>query len=343
MGSTPLSVVVPLWQDRPAAENVDVAVCADRLGYSELWIGEMATYDAVALGTAIGLKTTRIPLNLGPFAVAVRTPMTVAVGAASVEDLTGRRVGVALGTSSEVVVGKWHGRDRSRSARALAEHAAATRALLTGERADVEGELISTSGYRLRLEPPSGPLSIAAFGPQAIRTAARLGDRLLLNMLTPTSAARLCEQLADVTKAEGTPVPRTAIWLAAAVEPTDDAVTQLCRGKVGYLAAPGYGEMFAEAGFGDLVDLARTRPHPREILAAMPRELLAAVGLVGSVDEINARVEDYHRAGIDDVCIVPATAGDTGGVRTLEALAPSRAPSPSTSSGTSPEEVSTGG
>ena len=41
-----LSVVTPLWQDRPAAENLEVAKCADRLGFTELWIGEMATFDA---------------------------------------------------------------------------------------------------------------------------------------------------------------------------------------------------------------------------------------------------------------------------------------------------------
>ena len=46
------SVVTPLWQDRPAAENMEIAVNADRLGYPELWIGEMATYDAFAFATA---------------------------------------------------------------------------------------------------------------------------------------------------------------------------------------------------------------------------------------------------------------------------------------------------
>ena len=50
------SVVTPLWQDRPASENLDVAVNADRLGYPELWIGEMATYDAFAFATAVGGK-----------------------------------------------------------------------------------------------------------------------------------------------------------------------------------------------------------------------------------------------------------------------------------------------
>lgn len=319
----PLSVVAPLAQDRPPEESVAVGVLADQLGYDELWIGEMATYDAFALGTAIGLQTTRIPMTLGPFAVAVRTPMTVAVGAASVADLTGRRVGIALGTSSEVVVREWHGRDRSRSALMLAEHAAATRVLMAGERAEQAGELVSTSGYRLRLAPVVGPLSIAAFGSLALRVAAQHGDRLLLNMATPKSAADLCERLETEARAAGVPTPRTAIWLGTSLEPTAETLAQLSRSKVGYLAAPGYSEMFEAAGFGDLVAFARTRPHPKEVLAAMPTELVQAVGLVGSMEEIAASIAAYRDAGVDEICIVPATAGDPAGERTLRTLAPS--------------------
>ena len=112
-----------LWQDRPAAENMEVAVNADRLGYPELWIGEMATFDAFALATAVGGHTRQIALSIGPLAVSVRTPVTAAMGIASVAALTGRRVALALGASSTVVVEQWHGCPRSRTASHLDETA----------------------------------------------------------------------------------------------------------------------------------------------------------------------------------------------------------------------------
>ena len=86
--SLSLSVSLGLWQDRPAEEALLTARAADDLGYPELWVGEMATYDAFALATAIGLATTRIRLTVGPLAVAVRDPMMIAMGAASVAGLT---------------------------------------------------------------------------------------------------------------------------------------------------------------------------------------------------------------------------------------------------------------
>ena len=42
-----IGVVLPYWPDRPAGEALEVATVADELGYDELWVGEMATYDAI--------------------------------------------------------------------------------------------------------------------------------------------------------------------------------------------------------------------------------------------------------------------------------------------------------
>ena len=317
-----VSVSLGYWQDRPAEEAFATARLADALGYPELWIGEMATYDAFALATAVGLRTERIALTLGPLAVTVRDPAMIAMGAASVAAITKRPVGVALGTSSSVVVEEWHGRSRQRPPTALAESARAVRALLDGERSAVKGEVVASRGYRLRLPAPKSPLTVAAFGPAAVQVAARHADRMVINLVSPRTAADL---VAALTAAAGEATrPRVAAWIVAAVDSGPEAIDQLRRGIVGYLAAPGYAEMFAREGFGDLVTYARTRPHPRELLAAIPDELVAAVGLIDSVASAQARISDYQAAGVDDVVLVPAsTDGDPAGERTLHALAPS--------------------
>ncbi|MEY2433537.1 MAG: hypothetical protein QOC92_3262 [Acidimicrobiaceae bacterium] len=299
-----LSVVLPYWSDRPVEEALQVAGVAEELGYPELWIGEMATFDSFALATAIGGRTNHITLTIGPLAVNVRTPATIAMGVASVATLIGRNVNVALGTSSTLVVEEWHGRSRERPAATLEASAQMVRALLAGERA----------GFRLRLDRQPSTITVAAFGARAVQVAAEHADRMVLNLVTPKTAARLCEQF---TSAGGA---KTAVWLATAVDPDDDARLQLTRALVAYLAAPGYGDVFTEAGFGELVAFARTRPHPRELLAAIPTELVEAVGLVGSAAVIEKRIAEYRDAGVDEICFVPATAGDPAGKRTLRSL-----------------------
>ena len=349
-----LSVSLGLWQDRPAAEVVRTAQVADALGYGEIWIGEMATFDAFALGAVVAERTARAALTIGPLAVAVRDPVMIAMGAGSLAELTGRTVNVALGSSSPVGVQQWHGRRQERTALALAESASAVRILLAGGKADVAGEVIATRGFRLRTKAPGTPLTVAAFGRGAVKVAARQADRMVINLVTPASAARLVQLLHDECRAAGRPVPPVAAWVAAAVDPPGASgsgasgsgpsgasgsgpsgasgsgpsagIEQLRRGLVAYLSAPGYGEMFAEAGFGDVVRFARTRPHPGELLAAIPAEIVGHVSLVGDVVSVRARLAEYAAAGVDEIALVPGSCdADPAGVGTLTALAPASA------------------
>ncbi len=314
------SVVTPLWQDQPPTDNIEVAVNADKLGYEELWIGEMATYDAFSFATAVGLKTGRIEMTVGPLAVSVRTPVTMAMGVASVKALTGRQVNLAIGASSTVVVEQWHGQPHRRTATHIDETAQILKGLLAGEKVKHAGELASCHGYHLRLNAAGGPLTIAAFAPAAVRAAARRADRMLLNMVTPSSLAALRQQLDAECAVQGKDKIRLAVWLCCAVDPQPADFAQMRQAMVGYLSAPGYAEMITEAGFGELVEFARTRPHPQEVFAALPDELIQATGLVATQAGIDAKLALYEQAGADEICLVPATAADPGALKTLTAM-----------------------
>jgi alkanesulfonate monooxygenase SsuD/methylene tetrahydromethanopterin reductase-like flavin-dependent oxidoreductase (luciferase family) len=151
---------------------------------------------------------------------------------------------------------------------------------------------------------------------------------MVINLVTPKSAARLVQMLHDECRVAGRPAPPVAVWLAAVAVPDGgapdaQALEQLRRGLVAYLSAPGYGEMFAEAGFEDVVRFARTGPRPGELLAAIPAELVGHVSLTGDERAVRARLAEYADAGVDEVALVPGSSGaDPAGVATLTALAP---------------------
>jgi alkanesulfonate monooxygenase SsuD/methylene tetrahydromethanopterin reductase-like flavin-dependent oxidoreductase (luciferase family) len=62
-----------------------------------------------------------------------------------------------------------------------------------------------------------------------------------------------------------------------------------------------------------------------ELLAAVPPAAADRIGLVGDIGSVRERLAAYADAGLDEVALVPATAGDPGGERTLSTLA-ARAP-----------------
>ncbi|MEV4894536.1 LLM class F420-dependent oxidoreductase, partial [Nonomuraea sp. NPDC055795] len=75
----------------------------------------------------------------------------------------------------------------------------------------------------------------------------------------------------------------------------------------------------------DVVAYARTGPHPRDLLAAVPDELVASVALLGDADTVATRLSAYAEAGVDEVALVPvSTDRDPAGTTTLKTLAPHR-------------------
>ncbi|WP_237774293.1 LLM class flavin-dependent oxidoreductase [Actinosynnema sp. ALI-1.44] len=87
-----------------------------------------------------------------------------------------------------------------------------------------------------------------------------------------------------------------------------------------YLKPPGYGEMFTELGYGDLVRRARAGESYASLAKDFPAELLARVCAIGTADQVRDRIAKYHQAGADHIALVPCTAEDPAGSSVLTAL-----------------------
>ena len=313
--------VLPFWLDRPDEEALDIALEVRRAGLGTLWIGEMATFDAVALATAIGHRAAGLRLKIGPLAVGVRTPVSMALAASSLATLTGSEVGLALGASSPAIVSGWHDRDWAHSASRMRETVDCLREILAGEPSAYEGRRVRTHGFRLRRPQPEMRISVAAFGPAMTRVAARHADEVVLNLVPPERVGAVRATVDIEAAAAGRTAPDLAVWVPVALEPGDEAREQLGAQLAVYLGAPGYSEMFSALGFSDLVARARQGARRSELARSMPFELLEQIGAVGTIEDVVARISAYHDAGADIVGVVPSTAEDPGGRRVLRPVA----------------------
>jgi probable F420-dependent oxidoreductase len=320
-----LEVVAPFWLDRPEEEVLEIAVNARRNGFGTMWLGEMATFDAFALATAVGLRAPGLALKIGPLAVGVRSPAALALGLASVSTLTGAHADLALGASSPDIVSGWHDRPWEAIAPRARETVEALRSILAGERAAYSGEHVRTHGFRLSRPQPTTRISLAAFGPQMTRTAARVADEIVLNLVTPERVEHVREVVDAEARAHDRPPPEIAVWVTVAQDPGTATLAQLAAQLAIYLRPPGYGEMFAELGFGALVDRARAGARRSELAPRIPIELLRCVCAIGSQGQIRERLGSYRAAGASRIGIVPATAEDPAGELLLAALGPARA------------------
>jgi probable F420-dependent oxidoreductase len=305
-----LEVVAPYWLDRPDKEAVEIAVAAREGGFGAMWLGEMATFDAFALATAVGLSAPGLGLKIGPLALGVRSPVALALGLASVTTLTGAHADLALGASSPEIVSGWHDRHWGAVAERATETVEAVRSILAGERVSYAGEHVRTTGFRLRRPQPDARISLAAFGPRMIHAAARVADQVVLNLVTPEHVAEVRSLVDTEAGSHGRTPPEIAVWVTVALDPGPATLAQMAAQIAVYLRPPGYGEMFTELGYGALVDRARAGARRSELAAEIGVELLGQVCAIGSANQIRARLASYRAAGATSVGIAPATAED---------------------------------
>jgi len=283
------------------------------LGYAAVFLPEIFGRDAlVALGALAG-STDRLLLGTGIIPMTSRTPLLTGMAAASVQERSGGRLILGLGTGPAVAGAL----DR------LRELVGLLRRLLAGEPVDIDGR---TRQLSLVPEIPV-PIWISALGPKAVRLAGEIADGALLNCCLPERVAAARAEVREGADAAGRdPAGVTiAAYVRASLGADEAAAFRALQAAIGeYASYPAYARQFAAMGLGDSASAAAaafTAGRPQDVPECLVRE----VCLIGDPAGARARLEEFRDAGADLPVVYPVvTAADPTGSasETLHALAP---------------------
>src|SRR3954462_9371740 len=111
LGSRPMRLGLNLgyWGAGQDADNLALAVEADRLGYAVAWAAEAYGSDAVTVLAWVAAQTTSIDVGAAVMQIPARTPAMTAMTAATLDALSGGRFRLGLGVSGPQVSEGWHG------------------------------------------------------------------------------------------------------------------------------------------------------------------------------------------------------------------------------------------
>lgn len=302
----------------PPSVAVDYGARAEEAGFRAAWFPEITFGDAFGPATATAVRTSRVGLGTGVVGIWSRSPVTMALQAATLHELSGGRLLLGLGLQARGYVEGWHGQRYERPVRAMREFVTILRRLLSGEPVTYEGEVFSVRGFQLMMPLPERPLPIymAAIGSQMVRLAGELADGLLgycysleylRDVVLPSlreGAARAGRSLAGVDIACGFP---------SLVTPDGRGLEQI-KGQVVMFAtaggsSPEYERSFAAAGFGEEVREIQARVAAGDVegaLSLVSEEMADAVTIAGSPENVRRRIDEYRAAGLTTVCLNPS-------------------------------------
>jgi len=320
-----------------AAAALDLTRAAEDAGYDSVWVAEAYGTDAVSVLGWLAAGTARIGLGSAVLQVPARAPAAAAMAAATLDALSGGRFRLGLGVSGPQVSHGWYGQPFAKPLLRTREYVDVVRTVLARE------PLRLGEGPALKLmQPPPRvdlPLYLAAVGPRNVELAGELADGWLPVFLAPDAgedqlAALRTGRARSVRAASGAGFdvcPTVAVLVTdatgeerRAAEAPVRAYVALYLGGMGSRTQNFYADLGRRLGFADAVDEVQDHylaGRYLEAAAAVPAGFLEATCLVGSRATVRSRLDDYERAGVTTLSVLPLATAPQERIETVRALA----------------------
>jgi alkanesulfonate monooxygenase SsuD/methylene tetrahydromethanopterin reductase-like flavin-dependent oxidoreductase (luciferase family) len=171
--------LLAFWRDYDRKTYIKAAVLADRLGYDSFWLPEVWGYEVFSLLTEIALKTKRIKIGTGIINVFSRSPALIAMEAATLDEISGGRFILGLGTSGQRVIEGLHGRNFDKPLTQTQDVIRVVRTLLDGRPlSEADTRLRKYRPFSLDFKPTRRriPIYVAALKQKSITSVGEMAD-----------------------------------------------------------------------------------------------------------------------------------------------------------------------
>jgi alkanesulfonate monooxygenase SsuD/methylene tetrahydromethanopterin reductase-like flavin-dependent oxidoreductase (luciferase family) len=291
----------------PWHDLVLLAQTVERTGYEAVFVPEIDAREA--FGTLAGLAsvTDTVRLGTGVVTVGSRRPFTAAMAAATLQELSGGRFILGIGSGPV------------RSLARVREYVGIVRRALAGEPVEDEGR-----ERRLSLGGSPPPIFLGALGGAMIALAGEIADGVLLNWCTPERVRRARNLVAEGARRAGRDPAQITVGVyvrACLGEEEGVALEALRWAAAQYLAFPHYRRQFEAMGLVSPPDGSAGRPPFAE------DALVRSVCLLGEPSAAGDRLDQYRAAGADLPLVYPVPVLDPSSslMGTVLALAPTPA------------------
>ncbi|HZO59970.1 MAG TPA: LLM class F420-dependent oxidoreductase [Solirubrobacterales bacterium] len=304
---------VPLREHRALVEG------AEAVGYDDLWSGETSGPDGFTPLALAAAWTEHMRLGTGVVNAFTRGPAVLAQHAAALQDASGGRFCLGIGSSSNVIVERWNQFPFEKPLTKVRETVEVLRAVLAGER--------GPGGFKLETAPdPPPPIYIAALRGGMLRLGGALGDGTFVNFLPLSNVDTVLAEIRAGEREAGKPEGASDVLCRffCIPQPADEALPLARWMFAAYATVPVYEQFFRWLGWGEAIDPmvdawnAGDRAQARELA---PEDLIREIFIFGDANAQKERLGEFVARGITTPVLTPICAPDQLPAA-IDALAP---------------------
>ena len=323
-------------------EQLDVVQEAERLGYDSVWAAEAYGSDAATVLAWLAAGTSKIKLGSAIFQMPGRSPAMTAMTAATIDELSGGRMVLGIGSSGPQVAEGWHGQRFGRQLQRTREYVAVVRKALARDRLEFKGETLELplpdgpgKALKLMINPVQEriPIYLAAIGPKNTALAGEIADGWIPTFFSPEFVGDFRQLLQEGADRSGRSLDDFQIAPTVSAFVTDDrelARNMMRPGLALYVGGMGsrqqnfYNNLVQRYGFEaaarNVQDL-YLDGKKEEAAAALPDELIDMVSLCGPRDVVRDRIAAFRDAGVGTLMVMPMAFTREDRIEQLRAVA----------------------
>jgi F420-dependent oxidoreductase-like protein len=307
-------------------DQLQVVQEAERLGYDSVWAAEAYGSDAATVLAWLAAGTSKIKLGSAIFQMPGRSPAMTAMTAATIDELSGGRMRLGIGSSGPQVAEGWHGQRFAKQLQRTREYVEVVRMALARERVAYHGETLELplpdgpgKPLKLMIGPVQEriPIYLAAIGPKNTALAGEIADGWLPTFFSPEHVGELRALLQEGADRAGRSLENFDIAPNVTAYISDDRelarnlmrpVLALYIGGMGSRKQNFYNNLVQRYGFEaaarEIQDL-YLEGKKAEAGDAIPGELIDMVSLCGPREFVRDRIAAFRDAGVGTLAVTP--------------------------------------
>ena len=308
------------------ADQLEIAQTAESLGYDSIWTAEAYGSDAATVLAWLAAGTSRIKLGSGIFQIPARSAAMTAMTAATIDNLSGGRMMLGLGTSGPQVSEGFHGVRFGKQLQRTREYVAVVRLALARQKIEFHGETLELplpdgpgKALKLTIRPVQDqiPIFLAVLGPKNVALAGEIADGWLPVFFSPEHTKELRGPLEEGAARVGRSLDGFRVCPSVNVMIGDDLesarnvmrpILALYVGGMGSREQNFYNRLVSSYGFeaeAQKVQELYLAGQKTEAMFALPDELIDLVSIVGPPARAKDRIRAFRDAGVDTLIVWP--------------------------------------
>jgi F420-dependent oxidoreductase-like protein len=326
-----------------AEQQLALVRAAEDAGYDSVWAAEAYGSDAATVLAWLAAQTSRIKLGSAIFQMPARSPAMTAMTAATIDQLSGGRMLLGIGSSGPQVAEGWHGQRFAKQLLRTREYVEIVRKALTRDRLVYDGDYYQLplpdgpgKAIKLTIAPVQEriPVYIASIGPKNVQLTGEIADGWLPIFFSPEYVGDARQLLAEGAAQAGRELddsfdiaPTVNVCIDDDIDRARDVMRPfiaLYVGGMGSRERNFYNALVQRYGFADaakeIQDLYLDGKRD-EAAAAVPAELIDMITMVGPSDRVRERLAVYRDAGVGSMLVTVLAFEPERGTRMIRELA----------------------